>query len=156
MFWVIWVICDKISFSTFKLRRKETFLDQFDPCFLFQLLKLRKNSWKHRMNLLGDKKFFWYIPVIPWGQGGWHVCWRLLFLLYNVFITDRTEAVCTIVWIETAPIAAQYRMLFHVVWFLIHFVLWFFLSCFSCFQVSQMTFSADFTSLSANENKFWH
>ena len=66
------------------------------------------------------------IPVFPWGQGGWHVCWRLLFLLYNIFITDRTEAVCTIVWIETAPIAAQYRMLFHVVWFLIHFVLWFF------------------------------
>ena len=98
-----------------------------------------------------------YIPVIPWGQGGRHVCWRLLFLLYNVFITDRTEAVCTIVWIETAPIAAQHRMLFHVVWFLIHFVLWFFPSCFfSCFQVSQMTFSDDFTSLSANENKFWH
>ena len=67
-----------------------------------------------------------YIPVFPWGQGGRHVCWRLLFLLYNIFITDRTEAVCTIVWIETAPIAAQYRMLFHVVWFLIHFVLWFF------------------------------
>ena len=120
-------------FFNFQTEKKKTVLDQFDFCFLFQLLKLWKNSWKHRMNLLGDKKFFWYIPVIPWGQGGWHVCWRLLFLLYNVFITDRTEAVCTIVWIETAPIAAQYRMLFHVVWFLIHFVLWFFLSCFFLF-----------------------
>ena len=31
-----------------------------------------------------------------------------------------------------------------------------FFPVFSCFQVSQMTFSADFTSPSANENKFWH